>query len=123
MIRGRKIKATSAPEIISPIRAGHLRVSTKMPTRLRIKPNTVPEKKVSPPRAETGDPQPGLARASTPNALNPSPEKIKPSVPRMACGRAIGITGGAMGSGMGFPKVELQSAESESPAAGDQIQR
>jgi len=70
---------------ISPTIAGILFLSNRSPIRLKSSPSGAPIKKVSPPRAVRGDPQPGLSNKSVATAPNAVRENIRPNQPGVMC--------------------------------------
>jgi hypothetical protein len=90
--------ATIAPLMTKPrTPAMRSRLST-IPSRLRMNPNGAAAMTVSPPRAEMGDPQPGLHSHMSANAARAPSEQSRPRRPNAPLGSVvgwIGITGGS----------------------------
>ena len=63
------------------------------PIRLKMKPSGVATSIVSPPRAEMGDPQPGLNSAMAAIAAKGASEKHRPILPRPTLRSAAGSAG------------------------------
>jgi hypothetical protein len=67
-----------------PMRAGRLFWSTNTPMRLRKNPNGLAEIIASPPRAETGEPQPGRSSVIMPSEARAAKARVMPTRPTPA---------------------------------------
>jgi hypothetical protein len=82
-----------APVRIMPHTPARRSLFVTTPTKLRIKPSGVAKSTVSPPRAEMGDPQPGLNSAMAAIAAKGASEKHRPILPRPTLRSAAGSAG------------------------------
>jgi hypothetical protein len=104
----------------NPKAAAFLSLSLTSPRELSNRPAGVPRIMVGPPRAETGEPQPGRKSSMTAKAANEASEKARPIRPNAPLRRSRGpaMTGGAF-SGSGIKPVALVLSGKDS--ARDQV--